>query len=59
MSWGEEGWGKGHIIPLKSILMVKKLSETNERKAGAAPGKSANIFIRKKKRRPIPRFIGQ
>ncbi len=27
--------------------MVKKLSETNERKAGAAPGKSANIFIEK------------
>ncbi len=27
--------------------MVKKLSETNERKAGAATGKSANMFVGK------------
>jgi hypothetical protein len=40
------GTGK-RFFPLKSILMVKKLSETNQRKAGAATGKSANMFVGK------------
>ncbi len=40
----ESGQVRG-FLPLKNILMVKKLSGTDERNGGTTLNKSANIFV--------------